>query len=140
MQIKIARKGNYFAPAEQADLDKLQELSEGDMQVATLTKPRNPMWHRQYFAIIRTVFENQEFFNELYDLRKFLEMAAGYYYKAYMPDRSTGEIKQLFWPQSIAYENMDQVEFQRLFGKVLKQVEANFGLDPEALAKESAKQ
>jgi hypothetical protein len=102
----------------------------------SIKQPRSPALHRLYFQILDKLFENQEFFKNKYHLRKFLEMAAGHYQKAYLPNRATGEIVEQFWPASIAYKELSNEEFKELFELVNQQIRANFDLDPDKLIEE----
>lgn len=136
MKIRVARDGNKLKAAKTEDLTQIQKLKEGEMVLIKVQRIRNPKLHRKYFALIRKVYENQSFFKEQEQLRKFLEMAAGHYEKCYLPNRLTGEIVEQFWPKSIAYSQLDGDGFQKLYEKVMDEVIRNFDFDPELLEQE----
>jgi len=138
MDIKVIRNGQGLRPFEKEDLEKLEQLSSEQMLVVSIKQPRSPALHRLYFQILDKVYENQEYFNNKYQLRKFLEMAAGHYQKAYLPNRATGEIVEQFWPLSIAYTELGNQEFKELFNLVNQQITKNFALDPDQLIEEVA--
>lgn len=136
MELWVGRSGNSLKPAKDQDLKKLKKFKEGEMILVRVDRPRNPKLHRKYFALIKVTFENQEYFQDIEHLRKFLEMAAGYYEIAYLPNRKTGEIVTQYWPKSIAWDKLGQDEFQELFEGVLQQIYLNFNFDPESLENE----
>jgi len=133
VKIKLAREGKKLKPAKVEDLQELQKIPEGEMFQVTYQRIRNPKLHRKYFAVIQQVYLNQEFFKDQEELRKFLQIAAGHYQVAYLPKPKTGEVKQLIWPKSIAFHNLDEGEFRELYKAVLEQAEKNFGISAELL-------
>lgn len=136
-QIRVARSGNVLKAAKTEDLQSIKKLPEGELVKITVQRVRNPRLHRRYFAVIQTIYENQSFFTDREHLRKFLEIAAGHYTVAYMPKPSTGEIKELIWPKSIAYGALDQDSFSELYDEVLVQAEKQFGLEAKLLHQEN---
>lgn len=137
MEIKAIREGNLLKPYTNHDQDKVAKLNEGEMMLVNIKQPRSPKLHNLYFLILNKVFENQEFFKSQYHLRKFLEMAAGHYEKAYLPNRKTGEIIEQFWPATIAYHALDHEQFKALFDAVLIEINRNFDFDRQTLIDEA---
>lgn len=137
MKLELIRSGNYLAPANDNATERLKKIPDGHYAVAQITQPRDPRHHKAYFAMIRKVYENQTIFPNEYHLRKFLEMAAGHYEKAYLPNRDTGEIVTQYWPLSISYTELDQTQFRDLFEGVKDQVAVNFELDVDETLKEA---
>ena len=107
--------GNTFKPCYNSDDDKLKasKLMQGETYEIEIRKSRNIKFHRKYFALLNMTLENQEIFNNLEELRYYLIMKAGYYKKV---DTGTGI---MYYPKSISFANMDQIEFDELYSKTI---------------------
>ena len=78
----------------------------GEHEIST-KEQRNPVFHRKFFSMIDTCFQNQEKFDNLEDLRAYLIMKAGFH-------RSIETDKGLMiLPKSISFEKMDIRDFTR---------------------------
>ena len=113
MKFTCIKIDGNFIPAYNEDHEKAQKLKNGEEYEFTVKQPRNPKFHRKFFAMIKTCFENQEHFEDMEELRAYLTMKAGFYKSVVTP---TG-IMTL--PKSISFEKMDDLEFNDLYGKVL---------------------
>lgn len=72
-------------------------------------EPRSGPYHRRHFAMINAIYEGQEQFQDQDMFRKWLEVGAGY---AEFCPSSTGKMCAI--PKSIAYDKLDQKEFQEV--------------------------
>jgi len=77
--------------------------------------PRSGPYHRRYFAQINALFEAQEQFQDIDMFRKWLEVGAGF---AEFCPSSTGKMCAI--PKSIAYDKLDQQEFQNIHDKIFE--------------------
>lgn len=102
------------------DFDQKKKLKIGQVYKVKVTKARNYEFHKKYFALINCAWEYQNegvarFFNQNIEaFRKTVEIAAGHYEKIY----SLGRGEWIEQPKSIAFEKMDEIEFQQLYDKV----------------------
>jgi hypothetical protein len=110
--------GGKFTPAHDSDLELAKQLKMGDVYKFTFTKPRNYEFHKKFFALINLVFDNQDHYTNINDLRHDLTVEAGY--KVEKVNRFTGEVR--YTAQSISFAQMDEIEFSSLYQKMLDTV------------------
>jgi hypothetical protein len=110
--------GGKFTPAHDSDLELAKQLKIGDVYKFTFTKPRNYEFHKKFFALINLVFENQDHYTNIDDLRHDLTVEAGY--KVEKVNQFTGEVS--YKAESINFASMDEVRFSSLYQKMLDTV------------------
>jgi len=130
MKFFVKKTISGLIPSTRTDFDILQEckLKLGEYYEVEIKKKRNYEFHKKFFALISIVFENQETFEFIDDLREYLTIKSGYYRKVVMPN-GYEQIK----PKSISFANMDQLEFNDLYDKFIAQVLMFLGCDNEDL-------
>ena len=94
-------------------LNRLKELGQNCIQFSW-KEPRSGAYHRRHFAMINALFEAQEQFTESDQLRKWLEVGAGF--AEFVPGPKG---KMVALPKSIAYEKLDQIEFEQIAEAVM---------------------
>jgi hypothetical protein len=92
----------------------VDELEAGEMFTVSVWFPRNPKLHRLHFALINTLFEQQEQFEEPDDLRRWLYVGAGH--ADFLPGPKG---KMVAIPKSVAYDKIDDAAFSELHMKVI---------------------
>ena len=78
-------------------------------------EPRSGPFHRRHFAMLKSVFEAQDVFDDPEMFRKWGEISAGF--AKFVPMQS-GTMCAM--PDSIAYDRLDQQEFQAIHDKVFE--------------------
>jgi hypothetical protein len=53
----IKQPGGLLRPANQADADALEKIGNGRLLLADIKQPRNPLFHRKFFALLNLAFE-----------------------------------------------------------------------------------
>lgn len=107
-------KGNVgLVPTDEASDEALRKYKDGAYVTIEVKQPRNPYFHRLFFALLHKVFENQERYPTEDHLRIALTYEAGYYKEYPMSDGLLVTV-----PDSIAYEAMDQKQFEEYFNRV----------------------
>ena len=86
---------------------KVDELAPGEIYQLTVWFPRNQKLHGLHFALLSTVFDNQEQFADLDQLRMWLQVGAGH--AEFLPG-PTGRMVAI--PKSISFGAMDDADFQ----------------------------
>jgi hypothetical protein len=115
--------GGKFTPAHDSDHDLAKQLKAGEVYRFTFVKPRNYEFHKKFFALIKLVFENQDHYTNMDDLRRDLTIEAGF--KVEKINQFTGEVR---WDaQSISFASMDEIEFGKLYSKMLDTVIRVYG-------------
>ena len=92
---------------------KIKELGDGSMTFS-YRLPRSGPFHRRFFAILNAIFESQDAFKDSDQFRAWITSLAGYV--AWFPS-PTGE-GMIAIPKSIAYEKLDQHEFQEVVDRI----------------------
>lgn len=125
MKVLLVKQLNgSFLPAYDSDKDHLKRIKVGEVVEANVTKPRALKLHKKFFALMNMVFQNQEIYQNIDDLRHDLTVEAGYYREVV---NVHGELIKR--AKSISFAAMDQVEFDKYFDDVLNTIEKyfNFG-------------
>lgn len=114
MILSVAKKPNGQPEIiEDRDIEQWHKVHSGEVLEFKVSRIRDVVQHRKYFAMIKLAFENQQHFENENRLRKWAQMKAGYY-KAYpAPNGQT-----IYEPDSIAYSCMDEDDFTQLRARV----------------------
>lgn len=116
MKILVTKLGSTLRAFGDNDREQINTLESGKTYEVEIRLGRNLAFHRKYFKMLKTVYENQEQFETLEDLRTYVIMKAGYIHRIPTPK---GEI---LLPKSISFAKMDEAEFKELYedsGEVL---------------------
>ena len=87
----------------------IEALEIGETLSFAWHKPRSPKFHRMYFGMLGALFDRQEQFADVDQLRAWLTVGAGFC--EFVPG-PTGRMVAL--PKSIAWHRMDDNEFKEL--------------------------
>ena len=129
MKINIVRQlNNTFKIAYDSDFEKLRNIKVGVPYEVEIKNKRNAKFHRKFFALINLVFQNQDKYDVIDELRKDLTIASGFYTQH---ETFTGQIRTE--ANSIAFQNMDEIEFSELYNKFLDTIEKYFDFDKESV-------
>ena len=94
---------------------RLVDMTPEDSLLFTWKEPRSGPYHKRHFAMIGALFNAQEQFDDQDQFRKWLEVGAGY---ADMVPGPKG--KMCAMPRSIAYDKLDQAEFEPIHEAVFR--------------------
>lgn len=118
MKVLVKKTLSGLKPVYASDVDVYNKISLDEEFEIDYKRVRNAKFHRKFFKLIQTVFENQEKYRVLDELREDLTIAAGYHYEHI--NYLTGEVK--IKAKSISYASMDDVEFSELYNAVIDQI------------------
>ena len=124
MKVFLRREGSRLAPAGADDEEKIRGLRGENWYKADLRKVRNPGHHRKAFALIKLMFDSQERYETIDDLLVELKVRTGWYHEHILP---SGQL--VYVPKSIAFENMDQIEFEAFYEKLVNVAVTQYGLE-----------
>jgi len=114
-----------FKAAHPTDLEMSKHIAIGEVYKFAFSKPRNYKFHKKFFALIKLVFDNQEQYTNIDNLRTDLIIEAGFSIEK--SNYITGEVTQQ--AASMSFAAMDEVEFSNLFNKMLDTVSRVYGWD-----------
>lgn len=130
-EIALTRSPAGLVPADLNAAEWLQKIGLGKAIDATVKQPRNGKFHRKFFAMLDVAYSNHEWpevetkwgrvrtSRKLF--RKYVIVKAGHYEADLTPH---GEVRAE--PKSIAFSQMDEVEFSQLYSDVLDVILAEF--------------
>jgi len=124
METVLLKTATGFIPQD----DAMDRIKIGEGVRVKWSKSRNPGNHRRFFAFIRAVFDMQEHFEDPEMLRKWLLMKAGFVDTAVAPNGTV-----MFLPRSMAWDKMEEPEFQEAFDKMLTVAVQDLGLDADLI-------
>ena len=120
MELLLYNTPSGLKPCYDEDYDEKKKLKIGETYKAKITLVRNAKFHRKYFALIKLAWEYQNertvahFRNDVELFRKTVEIAAGHCEPVF-------NIELKSWvdiPKTIAFDKMDEAEFQDLYERV----------------------
>lgn len=123
MKAQVIKKGNVLIPAFPADEEIFERIKRGHVTVE-IKQPRNPKFHKKYFALLNVGFDlwepgeisskhgtPEKNFDQF---REDITILAGYYESSI---RLNGEVRIV--AKSISFAKMDDVEFDKLYNTII---------------------
>lgn len=114
-----------------AESEEAVRKSLGKVVLVKTQRARSPEQHRMFFAVMRVVFENQEQFKTINDLKEATLIELGY-----SELRETFKGDRYRVAQSIAFHKMKHEDFTKLFDAALELWSRHFGIPVETLLRE----
>jgi hypothetical protein len=127
MKIALVKTDFGLIPAYNSDSEIIKKFAKGEIIECSVKKARNIKFHRKAFALFNLVFENQERFENLDHLRKYITIKAGFY-----DEIETGKGLMIL-PKSIKFEKMDNITFEDFYNKCLGVIEREFLIDSDVI-------
>ena len=124
----VKQMNNSFKVAYDSDYEKLKKIKVGDLLECEIRKPRNYKFHKKFFAMLNLVFQNQERYDNIDDLRHDLTIVSGYY-----TERVNIQGEHVKIANSISFAKMTETEFSNLYDSFLTQVQKYFHFDKETV-------
>lgn len=120
----VKTEGNIFKLAYDSDIEEAKKIKIGDVYVYEFKKPRNYQFHKKLFALFNLVYQNQDKYNNIDDLRRDLIVCSGYYTK-----RVDMFGLEVYEPLSLSFASMDEHVFEDLYNSIVDTIcrEFNFG-------------
>lgn len=129
----LKKTDKVYIPCDDNSIEITNKLDAGTIVSCEAWKERNYRFHKKYFALLNIVFENQKKYDNFEAFRAEVIMRAGYFN---MHIHLSGQ--QSFSPKSIAFKNMDEIEFEKLYSKTIDVILKHFlvGTTDEEIRKE----
>ena len=113
MDFFLKKVNGGVVPAGALDEQKLAKIPDGELFKCSYVKARNDGNHARFFAFINILFNSQDKFKDETVFRRYLQCRAGYG----IPVEIGGV--SMIMPDSIAYDRLDEIEFRKLFSRVI---------------------
>lgn len=124
MKRSFIKIGGMLCPADEEAKATMAKMPQHREIVIDLKRQRNPAFHRYAFASFRELFAMQDHFTDPDIFRRWLTMRAGYARIHLLPGG-----KQWVEPESLSFENMDELEFRECQAKMVQAFIDAFGID-----------
>ena len=129
MKLTIVKQlNNTFKAAYDNDYEKMKKLKVGDFLECDIRKPRNYKFHKKYFALLNLLFQNQERYKHLEDLRHDIIIECGYF--TIREDINGHEIRK---PDSLSFAKMDEHAFTELYSRTVDVIVKYFNFDRQEI-------
>ena len=125
----VKNMNNTFSIAYPSDYELAKKLKVGEEYECDIKRPRNYKFLKKFFALNRMVFDNQEVYSNVDDMREELTKAAGFYY-CYVNHAGVKTYKA----KSISFAKMSQEEFDEFYNRYLDVVVKVFHFERETIA------
>lgn len=114
----LTRTLQGFSAVDDAGKEILRKIKLGKMVRCEITQPRNIQHHRKFFALLTTVWQAAGDWTTVEDLLVELKIKLGITKDIVI--RDSGEIIKIVG--SIAFANMDQLEFEKFYERAIQQL------------------
>jgi hypothetical protein len=132
--MKIYLKKHYYTlvPCDEDSLEKLKKLKAEEYYYVEVKLARNYKFHKKYMKMLKTAYDNQNKYDNFTSFRYEVEMRSGFY-KTHITIKGT----TIFFPDSIAFDKMEEHDFEKLFNKSIDIILKHFiPAEKEALVDE----
>jgi hypothetical protein len=113
-RLYLKRTLGGFQPADEASTELLRKFKVGEVYRADVVKPRSYRHHKLCFALLTLTYQNTDRWPSFEAFRKAVAIEAGHTEEVML---STGEIVSI--PASLSYDNLDELEFTKVFGAMM---------------------
>lgn len=127
MKIALVKQlDNSFKSAFDSDYEYIKKFKVGEIYFFEVKRERNISFHRKLFALFKMIYENQEHYQNIEDLRKDLIVESGHF-----------KIRYTLWgeeirePVSLSFASMTQDEFDTLYSDIIDSVVKHFHFDKQ---------
>ena len=119
------RMGALRAADEQAE-EALKKMKAGEYLTADIVRPRNPKFHRLFFALLNVVFTNlpEELEKKIPNIDRLL-LHIKLQTDHFDIDSTLGG-KELYIPHSISFAEMDEDKFEVFFARAITVIRKHF--------------
>lgn len=111
--ILMVRKLQALHPTDDAGRDAIRGIGQGEIVSVDVKRPRNLMFHRKFFAMLKIILENQPYYRSMDDLLDVCKLAIGHYRTI---ETKFGQVKI---PSSISFAAMDDAAFQEFYNRAV---------------------
>jgi hypothetical protein len=121
VKIRLKKKFGVLVPSLPEDEEKMTKWANDQILEVVIKKPRNPKFHRKFFALINLVFTNQDRYKIVDDLLIEIKIRVGHY-KEHIDIH--GEV--IYIPKSISFERMEEMEFEVFYNRTIDVILKHF--------------
>ena len=109
----MAKKLRALYPTDDAGRTVIHSLGQGEIVSVDVKRPRNLAFHRKYFAMLKIILDNQDYYHSIDDLLDVCKLSTGHYRTV---ETKLGPVKI---PMSISFAAMDDAEFGDFYDRAV---------------------
>lgn len=113
MKMQMMFTGHKLTPSSEGSEENYNRLREGHEYSVVVKKARNPKFHRKAFKLIGIMFENQDEYDDIRSFRRALKVKTESVETYFVDNKMVMELNS--WD----FASMDDLEFQRLYQRIL---------------------
>jgi hypothetical protein len=106
--------GGVLLPSDDECIEAINKIKNGTEIMIEYKQKRNVKFHRKAFALLNLVLKNQDKYSNINDLLVEFKLKSGHY-----EEHITTKCKIIYVPKSIAFSEMDELEFNELYSKFI---------------------
>lgn len=110
----IKSQGGVLIPADSECIDNMQKVKNGDTIMIEYKPKRNYQFHKKAFALLNLVLQNQDHYKTVENILEVVKFRAGYFETIIT---HTG--KKHYKTKSISFSEMDNLEFEEFYSKII---------------------
>ena len=114
MKITAIKQSNVLFIEDEKEQRFLTHFKNGECIVFEVKKNRNYQFHKKVFGLLNMVFENQDKYTNFEDFFVEVKLRTGHY-----KEHTTIKDTIMYIPKSVAFDEMDEVEFAQFFNKAI---------------------
>ncbi len=132
MRIYLKKHTSFLAPCDDDSLDKFKKLKTDECYYTDIKVARNYKFLKKYMSMLKLVYENQSKYDNFTSFRNEVALRSGFY-KTHVTLKGT----TIFIVDSIAFDKMEENEFEALFNKSIDVILKHFiSADKDVLIEE----
>lgn len=110
MKAMFVKSLQSLHPADDEARTLLRTIGQGEMLSVEIHRPRNVKFHRKFFAMLKIVLDNQDYYKSMDDLLDVCKLSIGHYRTVLASKHGLVKI-----PSSISFAAMDQPAFEAFY-------------------------
>jgi len=123
-RVALVKVSDSYWPLAQHDIDELGNVAAGEVLMCDVKRNRNVGHHKKGFKLLHLMFDNQDKFDDFETFRDWVQIAAG------IVERIIGPEGELYYKiKSLAFDKMDQSEFEKVYNKIVTVAYEKLGQD-----------
>lgn len=110
----IKSQGGVLIPADDKCVESMQKVKNNETIMIEYKPKRNIFFHRKAFALLTLVLQNQDHYKTVENILEVVKFRAGYFETIIT---HTG--KKHYKTKSISFSEMDNLEFEEFYSKII---------------------
>lgn len=110
----IKSQGGVLIPADSECIENMQKVKNGDTIMIEYKPKRNYQFHKRAFALLNLILQNQDHYKTVENILEVVKFRAGYFETIIT---HTG--KKHYKTKSISFSEMDNLEFEEFYSKII---------------------